>query len=135
MKKNMHDAMERLGIDENIKPLMRQLWKHCYRTKFSCEGESFEMSTYEGHGSYKAYVVFKEGDGWFEKNASKYGLEKVINKPCCDWFLSADEKTLKSYMGDDYQSNNCGYCGAGLNGNIVYEGELISNPFKPDNID
>lgn len=106
MKKNMLRAMNRLKIDNGIRDLIRQLWKHCYRTKHSCEGH---------YG--KAYITFKEsGDGWFERNASRWGLEIVRNNPCC-------EENMERKI------NYCDMCGAGVNGNVVYTG-FFQNPFK-----
>ncbi|MFT4261256.1 MAG: hypothetical protein ACMXX9_02375 [Candidatus Woesearchaeota archaeon] len=107
MKKNMAATMDKLQIDHNIRDLIRQLWKNCYKTSFSCEG----------HGK-QAYVSFKDsGNGWFENHAKDYGLEKVINESCC--------KTTQK------EDNFCNSCGAGVNGTQTYRGNLITNPYKP----
>lgn len=96
MKRNMLETMNRLKIDEGIRDLIRQLWKHNYRTNFSCEG----------HGRGRAYVTFKgEGDGWFEERSSDYNFVRVENGNCCE---------------DGPTANFCGRCGAGKNGNTKY---------------
>lgn len=100
-------AMNRLEIDEGIRDLVRQLWKHCYRTTNSCEG----------HGS-RGYIMFKGGDGWQEEKAPQYGLEKYVNNPCCE--TQSDEIRC------------CGNCGAGVNGNSVYRGMLVQTLLKPE---
>ena len=99
MKKNMARAMKRLDIDRGIQKLISFMWRHNYRTTFSCDG----------HGN-NAYVSFIEGsgDGWFERNASKYGLQR--RQPCLWCEHEVD--------------NFCGQCGAGRQGNIVYDGRL-----------
>jgi len=107
MKRNMLATMDRLELDGGIRDLVRQLWKHCYRTTNSCEG----------HGS-QGYIMFTGGDGWFEKKAPQYGLEKYVNNPCCET-NPGEEKC-------------CGKCGAGINGNSIYRGMLVQNPLKPE---
>lgn len=107
MKRNMLATMDRLEIDGGIRDLVRQLWKHCYKTTNSCEG----------HGS-QGYIMFTGGDRWFEEKAPQYGLEKYANNPCC--------KT-ESEIG-----RCCETCGAGINGNSIYRGMIIQNPFKPE---
>lgn len=127
-------TMDRLGIDDGIRDLVRQLWKHCYRTSYSCEG----------HGS-EGYIIFTGGDGWFEEKAPQYGLERVINKPCCEkkhdeteWFkIEASKYELRPIKNpccekNPYELRCCRHCGAGINGNIVYEGMLVQNPLKPE---
>jgi hypothetical protein len=120
MKRNMLAAMERLRIDEGIRDLMRQLWKHCYRTTDSCEG----------HGQ-KAYILFSGGDGWFEDNAQKYGLTKVENGECCEKERKEIEDEMRRHginprdFARRDQGKSCHYCGAGINGNSVYQGVLI----------
>jgi hypothetical protein len=115
MKKSIIESMVRLEIDEGIRPLIKQLWKHCYRTSNSCDG----------HGS-RAYVMFTGGDGWFEKNAEKYGLSKVENKDCCNRKFQDEilEQGLDQKKFVD-RGKACGYCGAGLNGNSIYRGIKI----------
>jgi hypothetical protein len=117
MKKNMQKTMDNLIIDNGIRDLIRQMWKHNYQTKYSCEGHSKFNS---------AYVMFNSdsGDGWFEKNSSLYGLSKREYNSCCELFL-------KEYN----DSNCCGECGAGINGNTMYAGRLINNPFQKLNLD
>lgn len=75
MKRNMLRTMDRLRIDENIRGLIRQMWKHCYRTQYSCQGGGNRFNTH----NTLAYMIFKKnrGDGWFEENAEKYGLKKI----------------------------------------------------------
>ena len=117
MKKNLESAMERLEIDIAMRPLLRQMWKHCYVTRHCCEG----------HGKYPAYVTFKEntGDGWFEQNSSAYDLEKVVSKgECCNMTMEWSAKSI-------VQVNHCVLCGAGLNGTAMYEGNLISELLPP----
>ena len=100
----MLQVMDKLEIDDGIRAVIRQLWKHCYKTVESCEGDNSDGT---------AYVTFKKGsgDGWFEKNSSKFGLQLLPNIFCCD-------ETVKRY--NDY--NYCKECGAGINGNVVYRG-------------
>lgn len=106
MKRNMFLTMEKLEIDDKVKDLVRQLWKHCYRTTDSCEG----------HNS-QGYIIFTGGDGWFEENASQWGLEKYANNLCCE----TEEDVEKC----------CVNCGAGINGNSIYRGNIVQNPMKP----
>ena len=87
---------------------------------------------YKGH-SFEAYVLFKGGDGWFERNADKYGLTKVKNKTCCS------EKIIRAQFEADVhksgldpknyvdQTKACGICGAGVNGFSIYNG-ILKNP-------
>jgi hypothetical protein len=121
MKRNILATMDRLKIDEGIRELVGQLWKHCYRTMDSCEGHSSE-----------AYIMFTGGDGWFEENAQKYGLSKVENKDCCQKEFQ-DEVRRYGLDPKDFvdRRKTCG-CGAGVNGYSVYRGRLIQNPFKPE---
>jgi hypothetical protein len=117
MKKNMQKTMDNLVIDNGIRDLIRQMWKHNYKTKYSCKG----------HNKLKlAYIMFDSysGDTWFEKNADKYGLSKREYNSCCEPF---------SIKYND--SNCCGECGAGINGNTMYAGRLIGNPFQKSNLD
>ncbi|MDP3734119.1 MAG: hypothetical protein Q8R37_02730 [Nanoarchaeota archaeon] len=106
MKQNMLATMDMLEIDKGIRDLVRQLWKHCYRTISSCEG----------HGS-EAYIMVTGGDEWFENKALCYGLRKYTPNSCCE----------------TQTGRCCNVCGAGLNKNSVYRGMLIQNHFKPDN--
>lgn len=108
MKRNMLATMERLEIDKGIRGLIRQLWKHCYRTKFSCEGHS---------SAFGAYVMFTGGDRWFEDKAAQYGLRKHRNSICCEIYPL---------------DNCCSKCGAGVNGNTIYRGRFIQNPLRPN---
>ncbi|MDP2628476.1 MAG: hypothetical protein Q8P15_01105 [Nanoarchaeota archaeon] len=114
MKNNQIKAMERLSIDSGMRTLIGNMWKHGYRTLNSCEGESSE-----------AYVMFNGGDGWFEENASKYGLTKVENKACCqrEFLEEVKKHNLDPSMFVD-RRKTCG-CGAGVNGNVVYRGQLM----------
>jgi len=114
-------TMDSLEIDEGIRGLVGQLWKHCFRTSDSCEGKGSE-----------AYIMFTGGDGWFEENAQKYGLSKVKNKDCCDREFQ-DEVRKYGLDPNDFvdRRKTCG-CGAGVNENSVYRGKLIQNPFKPE---
>jgi|SRR3989338_1042295 len=107
MKRNMLATMDKLEIDGRIRDLVRQLWKHCYRTTNSCEGHSSQ-----------GYIMFIGGDGWFEERAPQYGLKNYANNPCC--------KTQPD------EGKCCGNCGAGINGNSIYRGMLVQNPLKPE---
>lgn len=114
MKKNMQTLINRLEIDPNLQPLIRQLWKHCYRTIHSCEG----------HGE-PAYIAFWEqsGDGWFEKNAKNYGFIKRVKHDCC----LVIEKILRMKQNRQLDSpqRKAGYCvkcGSGLSGVVAYDG-------------
>jgi len=105
MKKNMSKAMDRLEIDTGIRSLIRQLWKHGYRTIYGCEG----------HYGRRGYVMFSEGDGWFERSSRLYGLEKLRNNSCCENPLNI---------------NCCTDCGAGIKGNQMYVGPLNKHVFR-----
>ncbi|MDP3026877.1 MAG: hypothetical protein Q8N63_04160 [Nanoarchaeota archaeon] len=72
MKRNMKETMDRLEIDEGARDLIKQMWRHGYKTSFSCEGERNFLGMKTG-----AYVEYEKGtgDGWFEKNAKEYGLK------------------------------------------------------------
>ena len=105
--------MDDLEIDEEIRLLIGQLWKHSYKTDKSCAGHGLE-----------AYVLLTGGDGWFEQNAGRYGLTKIDNGDCC---CEEFEAEIKKY-GLDPKSvidrrKSCG-CGAGVNGYSVYRGAL-----------
>ena len=119
MKKNILATMDRLEIDERMRNLISQLWKHCYQTTNSCEGHGLE-----------AYVVIKEGDGWFDDHALTYGLYKVENGDCCSREF---EKEVQKYELDPKslvdKRKVCG-CGAGVNGYFVYRGILKEPLFK-----
>ncbi|MDO8508715.1 MAG: hypothetical protein Q7S27_03450 [Nanoarchaeota archaeon] len=101
MKKNMQRAMDRLDIDKGIRYIIRQLWKHNYRTAFSCQGGVGHAD--EAHVTY----FFNSGDGWFEKKSFEYGFEIMPRNKCC----SSNEKEGYQY---------CSRCGAGLNGHVAY---------------
>ena len=94
----MASAIGRLKIEKGISELVGKLWKHRYKTTFSCEGHG---------GESQAYISFNKGtgDGWFEVNAHKYGFRKMSSCLYCD---VAGGK------------NFCGECGAGVNGTTVY---------------
>lgn len=96
MKRSLDETMSRLEIEEGIKDLLRQMWKHCYRTIYSCQG----------HPDRHAFVMFKDGDGWFEENAARYGFRKQENSDCC--------------KNNRDVANCCGNCGAGIHGYTVY---------------
>lgn len=112
--------MDKLNIDEGMRNLVRQLWKHNYRTVASCEG----------HGDRaEILLIDKSGDGWFESNAHKYGLSKQENSKCCN---EEFEKEVLKYGLNPREvidrRKACGECGAGVNGYVMYRGMLISNP-------
>ncbi|MBI4176767.1 MAG: hypothetical protein HY516_00205 [Candidatus Aenigmarchaeota archaeon] len=121
MKRGMLATMERLDIDKGIGELVRQLWKHCYKTTDSCAGRGSE-----------AYVMFTGGDGWFEKNASKYGLSGVENKDCCPGEFQEEIRKHGLDPADYVDRRKACGCGAGVNGYFVYRGTLVQNPFKPE---
>ncbi len=123
MKKNVLNTMNRLKIDEEIRGLIRQLWKHNYKTKFSCSGHSIED---------ESYLVFMEntGDGWFEKNAEKYGLKYKEKHNCCDKVDKIDEELSKKYPGYS-GAKFCRECGYAFNGMKRYDGTLVPDPFNP----
>ena len=103
MKKNMKRTMERLEIDEELYGLMRQLWKHCYRTHYSCSG----------HGVSKPYLMFERnsGDGWFERNSGLNGFYRVENGICC-----------RHARKKEREANCCFYCGNGIRRFVRYDG-------------
>jgi len=109
MKKSLLEKMDELNIEEGIRELIRELWKHDYKTRYSCQGHPGEKNI------IPAYVIFQEGygDGWFEKNAKKFGLVKINKNPSCNC-----EEGLRT------NSVRCPKCGAGVYGNTVYEGIL-----------
>lgn len=113
----MLKMMDRLRIDEGIRGLIRQLWKHCYKTEGCCQGGG--DGSLSGHGIL-AYVLYVQnsGDGWFEENAEKYGLKKVENKSCCRYKVNKETKSGKKA---------CNSCGAGIYGYVIYEGEKIKD--------
>lgn len=110
MKKNMLKVMEKLNIDEDIRGLIGKLWKHLYKTSYSCSGHQYDGKFTE------AYVIFQEGSGddWFERNALDFGLKRTYNDPCCNQSLRRN-------------SASCSKCGAGVNGYAVYRGILRRN--------
>ena len=114
-------TMEKLEIDNGIRELVRQLWKHCYVTTASCEGDNSE-----------AYILFAGGDGWFEENAPIYGLTKIENDVCCSKEFQ-DEVLKHGLNPKDFvdRRKTCG-CGAGVNGYSAYRGRLIPNSFMPE---
>ena len=101
MKKNMIMAMDRLDIDDGIRDIIGRLWKHGYRTFYSCQGGI-------GH-SDDSYVTFFSGtgDGWFEKRYHEYGFFLDGRNKCC---------SHNEIIGENY----CPKCGAGLNGHVRY---------------
>ena len=124
MEKDTLETMQRLKIDEKIRGLVEQLWKHNYATTASCEG----------HDAREAYIAFTGGDGWFEKNAQEYGLSKVENKDCClREAREVQDEINKSGLSKDLpdRRKSCG-CGAGVNGYSVYKGNLIQNSANPE---
>lgn len=140
MKKNTLKVMDKLDIDEGIRPLIRQLWKHCYITFLSCEGwrNGYNDESKGKHHSASAYVVFREGsgDGWFEENASKYGLEPHKNelaeikdfKKMAGWKwaklpeLRVGDTLTVSYSQKEERFVKC---------YAYYGRKLIPNPFTP----
>lgn len=113
----MLKTMNRLEIDKDIRGLIRQMWKHCYRTLYSCQGGG--SGGISGHG-LMAYVLFQEsGDGWFEENAERYGLKKCENHACCK------HRKIKKI---------CGSCGAGINGYVIYQGKFLKDQFSDKKI-
>ncbi len=123
MKKNILNTMNNLGIDEGIRGLVKQLWKHNYRTKFSCDGHN-EPDNSE--------IIFFEntGDGWFEENAQKYGLHENKEGPCCENVRKIDTEWSKNYGKE--KTNFCWECGHWFNGYKKYSGSLIPYPFRPE---
>lgn len=114
MKKNAAAAMDRLGIDNGIRDLVMQLWKHEYRTDSSCEGNG-----------QRPYILLRGGDGWLDENKSTYGLEKIENHDCCPREFEEDVRSHGLDPADFEDTRKvCGTCGAGVNGYIVYRGEI-----------
>lgn len=122
MKKNISSTMERLEIDENIRDLICKLWKHGYKTDASCQGGG------NGHSKF-AYVLFIGGDGWFERNAERYGLSKSEHNSDCEIALEDFRKDVLSFGldPDDFKDTGkaCRICGSGINGYSSYKGNLI----------
>jgi hypothetical protein len=116
MKKNMTRTMDRLEIDEGSRPLLRQLWKHNYRTVHSCQGNHPENPR-EGYIGYRK----ETGDGWFEINCKRYGFEKLDNLPCCLFQNQAPIRIGKNwYYPIAPKGNYCPHCKAGINGMSTY---------------
>ena len=116
MKKNMSRTMDRLEIDEGIRPVISALWKHCEETMYCCSG----------HGIDQAYVMIKDGkNSWFGDNCDKYNFEKVPNEwNCCRDTIQSAILDAKDY-GVEVENimnytNCCPDCGGGLNGKSVY---------------
>jgi len=113
----MHATMDSLKIDEGMRDLVRQLWKHCYTGLQTCEG----------HEVKDAYVLFERGDGWFENNAERFGLFKRESGLCCQEFIGEmKEYELQTGKKIVEKARVCLYCSAGMNGNTVYRGILKS---------
>ena len=115
MKKNMIATMNRLDIDGPIRPFIRQLWKHGYRTSNSCDGKE----------KNSAYVMFREGDGWLGENALRYGLKKRENSSCCSKFERGGSMWLLDVLSGHSDVRSCGDCGAGVNGHEIYRRPTI----------
>ena len=105
---NLIRVMDSFVIDHDIRGLVQKMWKHGYSTLFSCKAQH----SYRDYDV--AYILFdeKSGDGWFEKNSWRYGINKINNSDCCQ----------------DEGATCCPECGAGMNGFAVYRGRLISDP-------
>lgn len=102
MKSNMKKAMDRMKIDEGARHLIRQMWKHGYKTKFSCSGHYCEKRI----DVHEPYIVFSAGtgDGWFEKNAAEFGLhywreDHYYKKNFSEGLKDAEKKGQKVYYG------------------------------------
>jgi hypothetical protein len=121
MKKNVIRTMDDLGIDQGIRGLVGQLWKHNYKTKFSCSGHNIP-------GESEIILFDKTGDGWFEKNADKYGLKEIKENDCCETTRKIDEKFIQEY--GKRKTDFCWECGYWFNGFKRYAGTLIPEPFK-----
>ena len=67
--------MDEMNIDDGLRTLISQMLKHGYDTWFSCEG----------HENSEPYISFRKGtgDGFFEKEAPKYGLKLKKPSSCC----------------------------------------------------
>ena len=146
MKQDLLTKMDELKIDEKIRGLISQLWSHSYITTSSCQGlgkmhreyraknhNPNSSINYKGH-SFEAYVLFKGGDGWFERNADKYGLTKVNTHSCCSReeaiHPEAKKQALKYFPNYDAflkSRRACGICGSGVNGFSAYIG-ILKNP-------
>ena len=82
--------MGRLDVDEGIQELVGKMWKHRYKTVYSCAGHDpiweNEAVYNEKSGEFESlralvdvpmrYVAYESGtgDGWFEENAEKLGF-------------------------------------------------------------
>ena len=99
MKLNMLRVMDELKIDDGIRDLIRQLWKHCYVTTECCEGHERE-----------GFIIYKEGtgDGWFETYAPLFAFYQYPRLSCCN-------KIAEKYP--DYKVCKCGH---GINGHKFY---------------
>jgi len=107
MKGNIKKTMDKLKIDYPIRSLIKQLWKHNYKTVYSCSGHTNRS---------QKYLVITEGfgDGWFDKNFRSYCFEKVNNSYCCS------ETLIKTP-----DANFCACCSSGFNGLVTYMGKSV----------
>lgn len=67
-------VLDEMNIDDGIRTIVAGLLRHGYDTSFSCEG----------HNS-QPYISFRKGtgDGTFEREAHKYGLQARKENSCC----------------------------------------------------
>ncbi len=125
MKRNIKRTMDRLEIDEGIRDLVRQLWKHNYRTIHSCQGHPEKKHA-------EQYVSFRResGDGWFEQNAERLGFRRLYNYNCCSinefgfghgLRIGCGQRTINRKTVS-VEKQYCGNCGAGINGVVAYTG-------------
>ncbi|MEK6927193.1 MAG: hypothetical protein AABX11_02070 [Nanoarchaeota archaeon] len=114
MKKNISATMDRLNIASGIRSLIRQLWKHNYRTSNSCDGNR-----------ERKYVMFTGGDGWFGERSLDFGLTRVENCGSCYEINEAEAKRFGvNPESTKDRGKSCTLCGAGINGNVVYRLEI-----------
>ena len=111
----MQKTMDRLGIDEGIRDLVRQLWKHRYRTLHSCQGHPEDKHS-------RRHVSFMEesGDGWFEQNAGSLGFRRLNNSDCCSMYEHRTSPRVIDGKIVFAEGEYCGKCGAGINGAATY---------------
>ncbi len=118
MNDNMRRAMDRMAIDEDMRPILKKLWgmgDSGIRTSYSCSGHSGA----EGYIALKGLKLQEEVA--VTSFLKKFGFEKSVRRPCCQKFL--DE--YRVYYPDKLRGIGCcGNCGAGLNEYAFYRGKL-----------
>ncbi len=99
----MSKTMDRLEIDDGIRGLVGKLWKHGYKTLYSCEGHKPRVIDGEMdiNTRYISYVK-GTGDGWLEKNASELGFIERDDGTAYDSANDVRVKSIAYYAENPY---------------------------------